>query len=86
MGGCLAAGFSPLCGRVVMRRLLFKLAAIAILLWLATIQPVTAGPCLSRQSEQIRPTITRYDQVKLRKLHLVRPDLIPFPIIFEVYC
>ena len=23
---------------------------------------------------------------KLRKLHLVRPDLIPYPIAFEVYC
>lgn len=24
--------------------------------------------------------------VRLRKLHLVRPDLIPYPISFEVYC
>jgi hypothetical protein len=24
--------------------------------------------------------------VRLRKLHLVRPDLIPYPIAFEVYC
>lgn len=24
-------------------------------------------------------------EVRLRKLHLVRPDLIPFPISFEVY-
>jgi hypothetical protein len=24
-------------------------------------------------------------QVRLRKLHLVRPDLIPYPISFEVY-
>lgn len=23
---------------------------------------------------------------RLRKLHLVRPDLIPYPIAFEVYC
>ena len=23
---------------------------------------------------------------KMRKLHLVRPDLIPYPIVFEVYC
>ena len=26
------------------------------------------------------------EQRKLRKLHLVRPDLIPFPITFDVYC
>jgi len=25
-------------------------------------------------------------EVRLRKLHLVRPDLIPYPICFEVYC
>ena len=29
--------------------------------------------------------LTRAPEVKLRKLHLVRPDLIPFPIYFEVY-
>jgi hypothetical protein len=30
-------------------------------------------------------TATRYE-VRLRKLHLVRPDLIPYPINYEVYC
>lgn len=25
-------------------------------------------------------------EVRLRKFHLVRPDLIPFPVTFEVYC
>jgi hypothetical protein len=25
-------------------------------------------------------------EVRLRKLHLVRPDLIPYPIAVEVYC
>jgi hypothetical protein len=25
-------------------------------------------------------------EVRLRKLHLVRPDLIPYPIETEVYC
>jgi hypothetical protein len=27
----------------------------------------------------------RYE-VRLRKLHLVRPDLIPYPIHYDVYC
>ena len=27
-----------------------------------------------------------YPEVRLRKLHLVRPDLIPFPIDFDVFC
>ena len=25
-------------------------------------------------------------EVRLRKLHLVRPDLIPYPVYYEVYC
>ncbi len=25
-------------------------------------------------------------EVRLRKLHLVRPDLIPYPIASEIYC
>ena len=27
-----------------------------------------------------------YPEVRLRKLHLVRPDLIPYPIAYDVYC
>lgn len=33
-----------------------------------------------RLAGSIRP------EVRLRKLHLVRPDLIPYPIMYEVYC
>ena len=29
---------------------------------------------------------TNYGEVRLRKLHLVRPDLIPYPIAYDVYC
>ena len=29
---------------------------------------------------------TARGETRLRKLHLVRPDLIPYPIAFEVYC
>lgn len=25
-------------------------------------------------------------EVRLRKLHLVRPDLIPYPLCYEIYC
>ena len=25
-------------------------------------------------------------EVRLRKLHLVRPDLIPYPVSYDVYC
>ena len=32
------------------------------------------------------PAMCHYMEVRLRKLHLVRPDLIPYPIAYEVYC
>lgn len=33
-----------------------------------------------RLAGRVRP------EVRLRKLHLVRPDLIPYPIAYDVYC
>jgi hypothetical protein len=33
-----------------------------------------------------QPTAKLSPEVRLRKLHLVRPDLIPYPIQLEVYC
>jgi hypothetical protein len=33
-----------------------------------------------------QPTAQLSPEVRLRKLHLVRPDLIPYPIQLEVYC
>ena len=43
----------------------------------------TASPALHRGTDAVagfRP------ETRLRKLHLVRPDLIPYPIAYEVYC
>lgn len=34
----------------------------------------------------VAPQITSRYEVRLRKLHLVRPDLIPYPIAYEVHC
>ncbi|HEX2972122.1 MAG TPA: hypothetical protein VHP11_07305, partial [Tepidisphaeraceae bacterium] len=31
-------------------------------------------------------TVSALPQVRLRKLHLVRPDLIPYPIVYEAIC
>ena len=37
--------------------------------------------------EQKRISVAGFmTEVRLRKLHLVRPDLIPYPIETEVYC
>jgi hypothetical protein len=32
------------------------------------------------------PTASALPEVRLRKLHLVRPDLIPYPIFYETFC
>jgi hypothetical protein len=32
------------------------------------------------------PVRYMYPEVRLRKLHLVRPDLILYPIEYEIYC
>jgi hypothetical protein len=32
------------------------------------------------------PSARLMPEVRMRKLHLVRPDLIPYPIAYEVYC
>lgn len=33
-----------------------------------------------------RTEVARIHEVRLRKFHMVRPDLIPYPIAREVYC
>ena len=53
---------------------------------------VVGSAQLSGAAPRARPAKTDgvaeryYPEVRLRKLHLVRPDLIPYPISFEVYC
>jgi hypothetical protein len=53
----------------------------ALLLALLAPSRVPADKAIAPKGET--PTAA---EVRLRKLHLVRPDLIPYPIAFEVYC
>ena len=42
---------------------------------------------VARQSLQSGPQVAyRPMEVRLRRLHLVRPDLIPYPIAYEIIC
>jgi hypothetical protein len=41
-----------------------------------------ASPAIT--SEQ--PTARFLPSIRIRKLHLVRPDLIPYPIAYEIVC
>ena len=60
------------------------LVAVGSLAFLAPQAASTARPASASTEEGavagIRP------ETRLRKLHLVRPDLIPYPIAYEVYC
>jgi hypothetical protein len=45
------------------------------------------GPTQGRATRPAEPTDPiASTEVRLRKLHLVRPDLIPYPIAYEVVC
>ena len=58
-------------------------ALVAILLSVGMIPPgSSAGKAGSTLEEGAQARI----EVRLRKLHLVRPDLIPYPIHYDVYC
>lgn len=52
------------------------------------------GPVTGAQSAQTSDTVTKAAEVhagtdgvvRMRKLHLVRPELIPYPLAYDVYC
>jgi hypothetical protein len=47
---------------------------------------VSQTPSTQARGEQATVSSRLPPEVRLRKLHLVRPDLIQYPIQFEVYC
>ena len=81
---------SPLesCGRHMMssRRLVVRVfAAIALLSPICTPSGAHAPAAVPGQ-DGLSPLSAIRPEVRLRKLHLVRPDLIPYPIASEIYC
>ena len=59
-----------------------SLVLVGLLSAAITPPPQAAAPTASSAAEQ---AVVRAE-VRLRKLHLVRPDLIPYPIAYEVCC
>jgi hypothetical protein len=60
---------------------LARIALVIALAWSMT--PIPQQQVSAEAAEEhasLRP------EVRLRKLHLVRPDLIPYPIAYEVCC
>jgi hypothetical protein len=70
-------------------RAMSRLFLVAGVLWMAApATPVSTPRALGSDNFG---QVARYDglrplEVRLRKLHLVRPDLIPYPIEYEVVC
>lgn len=65
-----------------MARTICSLVLGVILLFVFS-APVARVPASAGQSPLAKGS---YPEVHLRKLHLVRPDLIPYPLFFEVCC
>jgi hypothetical protein len=66
-----------------MRRGLPKLLLALILCAVALMPARSTAPAAAVDSSALAKLP---NEVKLRKLHLVRPDLIGYPLFFEVYC
>lgn len=62
-----------------------KLVVILALAAVTSIPPTASNAQPVGSESQSLESVVRAPEVKLRKLHLVRPDLIPFPIFFETY-
>jgi hypothetical protein len=50
--------------------------------------PVPSSPLISsdRTEVALEPRTTNFPEVRIRRLHLVRPDLISYPLSYEIYC
>jgi hypothetical protein len=70
------------------RRSLTRLALLSGTFFASSPNSLVSAPDVV--APELQP-LARYDalrppEVRLRKLHLVRPDLIPYPIEYEVVC
>ncbi|MGF1632683.1 MAG: hypothetical protein ACFCVE_02435 [Phycisphaerae bacterium] len=70
-----------------MSRAYALLAVVAVLLSAET-QRDTSGSTIESAAVQanLEANLQTAERAKLRKLHLVRPDLIPYPVAYAIYC
>ena len=61
-----------------------RVALLIALAWSATPTPTSTTDATSATADDALTSLR--PEVRLRKLHLVRPDLIPYPIAYEVCC
>ena len=75
-------------GRLISRRLSRSalLLAVAFLGFLAPSRATSVSAPAAPDTAGFDAVAGIRPETRLRKLHLVRPDLIPYPIAYEVYC
>jgi hypothetical protein len=78
MRPCVAPLASRKPARWLKRTLLF--ATFASLTAVAPAAPSSQSPAIGPVAYHLGP------EVRLRKIHLVRPDLISYPLCYEIYC
>jgi hypothetical protein len=61
-----------------------RVTATAVFLLLANSTPST--PRATPVGPAIASSAYLFPEARLRKVHLVRPDLLPYPIVYAVYC
>ena len=78
-------------GRLVARLILPALVLPALLAPCPSFTSAVAvckscPPAEAGKTADESPLLAGRPEMRLRKLHLVRPDLIPYPIAYETYC
>jgi len=69
------------------RRFAFRMMSRLALPALLLLARPTTTPAVSTAPAVTGPiAASMFPEVRLRKLHLVRPDLIFYPVQYEVYC
>ena len=63
-------------------RSIVRMAVLALIAF-AGISPASAP---IKATEPQLECVSLLPEVRIRKLHLVRPDLIPYPLITEIFC
>jgi hypothetical protein len=61
-------------------------AVVAVVGALAGMRPSGVAASAGAGKARVAQSYYFLPEVRLRKFHLVRPDLIPYPVVYEVYC
>lgn len=70
--------------RGVLRLMLVLFAGLAPVV--SSDKPLAPTAAHAGEGEGVASSYYYHPEVRLRKLHLVRPDLIPYPLAYDVYC